>query len=172
MSKLELVIMAGKESKEFLASLTATVDKLEKLYAKKPAADAEESLEETLEEEDVIEASSLREKATKGGRPAKAKVMEESFLEEDVNPEDTADEDANMFGKAEEETPSAKKAAKKDAFTYEDMTRACQERIAATSLSEAKGILRRKFNVSSITGFKKPEEFAAVIKAMALPKRN
>lgn len=154
MGKLELVVMAGSESKAFLASLTEQLDRLEKLHGvmtgKKVATSITEDAEETTEtdeEEELI--APVNKTATK-----KAAA---SFDDEEVHSDDD-----------EEEAPVAKKTKAKK-VTLDDVNDACKARAASVGGKEGRSevltILKKKFKTTSVSELK-PEQYAAVIAAM------
>lgn len=136
--RLELGIMAGKESKEFLSELSTLLDRMEKVAAKlsgkKQTASSEElNAEESEEDEDFAP-----KKASKKAKP--------SFEEDE-----------------EEEAP---KSSKQKKLTIDDVNDACMKRSGRTNRAEVLGILKTKFKVKSVTDLE-PEQYAAVVKAMS-----
>lgn len=98
MAKLEISLLAGHESKEFLAKLTAQLDRLEALSDKLPAGDADEDEETEEDEDDEEEAPKLKSKK-------KAKTFdddEEAEEEADVDDADDEEEDEEVEDADEE----------------------------------------------------------------------
>lgn len=158
--KLELAILAGAESKAFLATLTEQIDRLEKLTggittpvknATKKAAPVEDEEAEEQETEDEEFAAPKKKAATK-------KAAAKSFDED----EESEDE--------EQEAPVTKNKKTK-AVTHDDVNDACKARAADTGGKEGRTevltILKKKFKVTSVSELK-PEQYQSVIEAMAI----
>jgi len=163
--KLELAILAGAESKAFLADLTTQIDRLEKLTSGKSIKDIEnesEIPEETYGAEDEVEDDDFGVKPTKNAKKSQASVFED---EED----DSGVEELNF-----KETAKAPKAAPKKAkakkVTLDDVNDACMARAMAggkNGFKEVKGILKKKFKTESISELEE-SQYQECIDAMAV----
>lgn len=150
MASLELNLLVGAESKEWLAGLTKQIDRLEKLHSK----------------DDTVKAEVEAEVKPRAKRAKKATASFDD-IEDEVKPaknsfDDAGDEDP--IDMSELKQPKKTKAAK---ATVDDVNDACMTRAQETSRSEVLGILRRQFKVTSVTDLK-TEQYADVIEAMAL----
>lgn len=145
MAQLELVVMAGKESKQWLADVTEIVERLEKATAKLKGSSVTEDVETetTTDDDDDDDFTPTKSKAT---------VKAKSFDDDDTG---------------EDEEPVIKKKAKK--ITVDDVNDACKARAAETGGKEGRQevltILKKKFKVASVNDLE-PEQYAAVIAAM------
>lgn len=173
MAKIELALLVGAESKQWLADLTEQLDRMEALQSKgtkapmkskTPAADDEEEVEvrrpkkaapvEVDEDEDD-------ELPVKKSAPAKGKKK--------VDPED--EEMGEAPDEDDEDFPAPKKKpAKKKAVSVDDVHDACKAK--AASLGKAGrdavlAILKKQFRVKSVSELEE-DDYAAVIEAMAV----
>lgn len=155
--KLELAILAGAESKAFLATLTKQIDRLEALTAgvgatstktKKSAAPVDEDEEYTDADTDEEEAIAPRKKA--------AKKAAATFEDEDEETEEDMDE-----------APVKKKSAKAPKLSLDDVNDACKAYAGEHSVKETRAILKKKFKVDSVNELESTQ-FAAVIAALAV----
>lgn len=148
MAQLELSLLVGKESKQWLADVTALVDRLEKLTGKVAKSIDDDADEETTATDDTDDDEDFAPKK-------KAGVKTKGFDDED----ETED--------ADEEEPVAKKKAKK--ISLDDVNDACKARALETGGKEGRqevlNILKKKFKVKSVTELE-PEQYASVIAAM------
>lgn len=169
MAKLEMEckVLAGAESKAFLADLTKIVERMEraagvaggKSSKVAAAAEEEEAPAETEEEEE-----DFAPKAKKAAAKPTA-----SFEEEDEEP--AAEEPAESEEEEEEAdftTPPAKKAKAKK-FTVNDVNAACKKRATKTGgekgRDEVLAILTKNFKTKSVSDLT-PEQFQQCIKLM------
>ena len=169
--KLELCILAGAQTKEFLSELAGLVERLEK--AVRPETEPAPSIKVLGADEDDDFAPAPAKKA----KAAKAKPAE-SFDDEEDAPAEMTEEASDVpptkkaasFDDFEDETEEAPapakktKAPKEKAFTMDDVNDACMERAGRTNRSEVLGILK-KFKVKSVTELQ-PAQYADVIKAL------
>lgn len=173
--KLEIAMMAGAETKQFLANLTQQIDRLEALQAKivsgnTPQADFGDS---------VLDATVYASRPLK-----KTNMIEDSFLSDDqpeeTNLEDDSFEAPKKQTRAKKTKPAetsfedeedalfeepAPKSNKTKALTVKDVMDACKARATASNRAEVLGILKRKFKVASINDLK-PDQYGDVIKAL------
>lgn len=183
--KLELSIMAGAESKQFLAGLTKQLDRMEALVkvagveedadtedtddeeevaakpAKKKAAASFDDDEEEESDEDADDSEDEEEEA-----PVKKKKTAAKFEEDDEDGEDTDDEE-EVSAK-----PAKKKAPK---LTADDVQDACKAHVKYLVAKKKKtgqearaavvGILKKHFKTTSVSSLK-PEQFAPAIKIL------
>lgn len=118
---LELEVVVKRETREFLAALTAQVDRLEKLTVK--------GKEDETEEQDEFSARTANKKETS------------DF--------DAEDNDADSDETEEVEVKSTKKKTKK--LTSDDVNDAAKARAKRTSIAEVKKFLVKKLGVKSIS---------------------
>lgn len=161
MSVLELKIMAGAESKQFLVDLNAALSRLESL------TDKVENLDKP----------SVTKKATKKAAPVEDDVDDEETESDDV--EDTDEETAEETDDEDEKPAKKEKAkpAKAKKLSADDVNDACKA--FATHQIKSKGIpgpearkmvlkiLKKKFDVESVSELE-PEQFADALKALAV----
>ncbi len=151
MGKLDIAILAGEDSKRFLAELTKQIDRLEKLQgvAKAPA-------EPVIDEDD-------EEDEAPPVKKAKAKPAPQSFDDEDEDDCESLEPEDD-----EEDDPPAKKTkAKAPKFTLDDVNDAAKARAAGGKRAEVLAILKKKFKVQSVSDLK-PEQYQACIEAMEI----
>ncbi len=163
--QLELKVLAGAESKAFLAGLAEQIDRLEKLTGGKglkassddapaPAADA------AADDEDFAPKKSTKKKGA-------------AFDEDDDDapaPKAAAKKGAS-FDEEEDDAP-APKAKKAPKVTLDDVNDACMEKMKALggnkkAREQVVAILKKKFKVETVTELK-PENYADAVEAMAL----
>ncbi len=157
--KLEMAILAGDESKSFLAGLTKQIDRLEKavqsLKSVKPTA--VEPDEEEAEEDDDEDFSA---KPAKTGKKAAADFDddEEETVEADEDAEsEEAEEDVETDDDEEEAPPAPAKATrgrKPKKVTVDDVNDACKARARAggkNGRAEVLAILKKKFKTESVS---------------------
>lgn len=160
MPKLELLLLAGAETKEFLADLTAQVDRLEELV-KGGALDKKNTATVAPEEDDEEEATPVKKSAKK------SKVVEKE--EEDEEEDEEAEEEEDEESGDEEEEDEAPKKGKTKKVTVDDVNDACKARAAATGGKEGRkevlAILKKKFKTETVSDLD-PAQYAACIAAM------
>lgn len=137
-TKLEIAILAGQETKQFLANLIEQIDRLEDL---------------------VSSIGNVDKKSTKvkGSTAAFDEDDEDAITDSQAEAED----DESSFD--EKPAKSAAKKAKK--LTVEDVTAACKKRAQATDFKSTKALLKKKFKVESVHDLKETQ-YAAVIEAL------
>lgn len=181
MAQLELKIMAGAESKAWLADLTKIVERMEKAMNGKvvtlPTPPVSDDEDEDFEPKPAARATKLKTHAFDEDEdtgtteededddvsfgtikePAKktSKKVTASFDDEDEGEED--------------EMPAPKaaksKTTKPKKTTLDDVNDACIARATRGNRAEVLGILKKKFKVKSVTDLE-PEHYEAVVKAM------
>jgi len=154
MSRLELVIMAGAESKEFLAGLTAQLDRAEKLLGNVAAATSAAQPEAAPAETKAAqpEAAPAETKAAKGKGKAKAAPAPEvddalETAHADAEADAASEGDDDLFGDDEpaDEGP-----------TLEDVRKVVKD--FATKHGKEKALnLLGKFKVTAINDIKKSD---------------
>lgn len=166
--KLEVAMLVGAESKQFLMDLTKIVERMEKATGKAapmstktkaasaPAIEDEEEMEAATEEDD----EDFKPKKSAGKKAAAA------AFEDDDEPveEPEAEEDEDFT------TPAPKKAAAKTKkLTIDDANDACKTRAARTGGKEGRAevlaILKKNFKTQSVTDVK-PEDYEKLVKLM------
>jgi hypothetical protein len=161
--KLEMAILAGDESKKFLAALTTQIDRLEKLaplLKGKTEPDAA-APEETDEDEDD-------DFAAKKGKEKKAKSFDEDEEKtEAVDDEETDDTDEDEDDDEDEKPVKKGKTAKAKKITADDVNDACKKHAKENGREATLKVLKKKFKVESVTELK-PEQYEEVIKAVAV----
>lgn len=164
MAKLEVALLVGNESKQWLAEATRVVEKMEALLKQ---ANNEGDDEPTPEES--FDGTPLPTKKKVKVVPLKAKdvTFDDEWKDDDApeevqDPSDEPEEDEDFT------TPPPKKAKVK-ALTSEDVNEACKARAARTGgksgREEVLTILKKKFKTQSISDLKE-DSYAAVIAAM------
>lgn len=194
--KLELAVMAGAESKQWLADLTKQLDRMEALLSKSERAsisgdyvlnptvtadddeDAEIAAVGALPADEDEDEDFAPKKPTATRRaPVKAFDEDEDETEETVE-EDESDEDeddtvelATPTKAAAKTAKAANKGAKPKKFTLDDVNDACKARATAAGgkkgRTEVLGILKKKFKTETVSSLK-PEQYEACIQAMAV----
>lgn len=159
MAKLEVALLVGNESKQWLAEATRVVERMESLLKQ---ANNEGDDEPTPEDDSD---SKKKVKVV----PLKAKDV--TFDDEWKDDEETSAKDSSDEEEDDEEdftTPPPKKDKVK-ALTSEDVNEACKARAARTGgkagREEVLTILKKKFKTQSISDLKE-DSYAAVIAAM------
>lgn len=183
--KLDLGIMAGAESKAWLAGFTQQNDRLEKLIAKLEKASGKAPLKvkpEEDEEADETETSDDDDEdfAAKPVKTAKKKAAfdddddeaeKESEDEDDANADDESEAGADDEGEEEPPVPPTKtkaKPAKTKKLSVDDVNDACKARARAGGKNgrlEVLAILKKKFKTESVSELE-PEQWQACIDAM------
>lgn len=151
--RLEIAVLAGAESKAWLAQFAELVGRLEKVSGKLTTAPAAD--------DDADDASDDVDTDAEGEETETTDDDDGDFgaeAGEDDTAEDDFDEPAPKKKAAAKETKAAKLTAK-------DVNAACKERAGRTNRADVLGILKKKFKVTSVTELK-PEQYADVIKTM------
>ena len=170
MAQLNISLLAGDESKKFLAGLTKQIDRLEALTAKLPTAEAEEATEDEDEEELVPKSKKAPAKKAAAkfedddeDDDAEADAEEETDEDETEEEAETEDEDDGDFKK-----PAAKKTAAKK-LTVDDCNDAAKAK--AASIGGKKGretvlaLMKKHFKTESVSELK-PEQYAKFVEVM------
>lgn len=182
MSRLELAILAGADSKAFLAGFTAQVDRLEKITKKLNVVKAKADDDEE-EQDDADEETEETETPKKKGKGKKAKDQDEEDddtddeAEESDSDEESGDEesdsDSDSNDEADEETEDDEEPPKKSAkgkgakITKEMIKDACRAYMAETSRAEVERILQKKFGTKKV-GELDPDDYPKVMKVLEL----
>lgn len=161
--KLELGIMAGANTKEFLVSMESILARFEAVADKLSGASSPVMLGKSLmddgtTDEAVEDETDFAPPAKKQTR-AKKQAAPASFddAEEEVEAEETEEE---SFAE-----PAPKKVAKEKKLTVDDVNAACMKAAQSVNRAHVLGILKTKFKVKSVTELE-PAQYAAVIKAL------
>lgn len=179
--KLDLVIMAGAETKKFLGELSSIVERMEQAAFKvKPKAASQANEEESEEEEGESETEAFTSRARKGKKQAA------SFDDDTANEEaeETEDDDFAASTKSkkakkqtkgfddddaaideEEEAPKTAKKAKAPKLTIKDVNAACLAASRRTSRKKVLAFLEKTYDVKTSTELD-PEQYAEVIEAV------
>lgn len=194
MSRLELVIMAGAESKKFLADITSQFDRIEKLCSKHlnskggKAALADDADEEESEDEEIDPPAKKGKKAAKfedadeesddeeesdesedeeEEAPAKKTKGKKAAKFEDDDADEEESEEADDAEDEEEEALAKKTKGGKKApkLTIDDVNDACMDRAGRSNRSEVLGLLKKHFKIKSVTELE-PGDYEACIKLM------
>lgn len=152
---MELQILVGKESKEWLRDAEALVTRLENVAKKiKVKVSGDDGIDESTDEA-TDDATDDDDDFNENKKEKKAK----SDFEDEEDAGDFTSDD-------EEETEKPKKAKK---LTVDDVNEACKKRAARTGGKEGRSevltILKKKFKTQSVSELK-PEAYAACIAAM------
>lgn len=168
--KLELAILAGAESKQFLVDFTKQIDRLEKLsgVGTTKAAPAKTKSTAPVDDEDVDTTSDTEDDEDFGAKkPSKTKKAAAAFEDdeepaaEETEAEETASDDDDGF--MAEEAP--KKAAKAKKLTIDDVNDACKARAGRSNRAEVLGLLKKHFKTESVTKID-PKDYEKAIKIM------
>lgn len=194
MARLELIIMAGAESKAFLGDLEKLVARMEKAGGV-TAATADDADETDDDEDEDFGKKTTSKKATaldadddededeaddedEDAAPAKkTKGKKAAALDDDADDADDEDEDESDDEDEEEETAKKTKgkATKAKKLTIDDINDACKARVQKVIKSGQPGpearksvfkLLKKKFGVTSVTELK-ADQYADVIKALS-----
>lgn len=167
MAKLEVALLVGSESKQWLAEATRIVEKMEALLQK-----VEDATEDVKKESDDVDEDFPSDSPKKFPKakvvPLKAKDV--TFDDEWKDDEETSAKDPSDGPEEDEDfiAPPPKKDKVK-ALTSEDVNEACKARAARTGgkagREEVLTILKKKFKTQSISDLKE-DSYAAVIAAM------
>jgi hypothetical protein len=134
MGKLEISVLIGAESKQFLSDLTSIVDRLERLSPKKAVATTSAQIDA-----ENLEAEAPELKAAAGRKSKKAAPIEE--------------QESFDFGEEEEAEPVVEKTP----ITFKEVVAACRER-----RDVAIKVLQTKFKVKSVKDLK-PSQYASLM---------
>lgn len=171
--KLEIAILAGAESKQFLVDLAKITERLEKALAGGKAPQTTAALEldsDDSESEDFAPAST-----TKKSKAQKTRSFEDEEIEEELVPAKKTKSAAAASLPEEDEddnedftTPKPKKKTEKK-LTVDDVNDACKVRAQSIGGKEGRKqvllILKKKFKTESVSELK-PEQYAEAISAM------
>lgn len=172
--RLELGIMAGAESKVWLADLTKQIDRLERLTGGKGLkVDASEETEEAEE----IEAAETTDDAEEDFAPKKGKPSKKAAAFDDDEEETETEETSEHYPAIEEEesfdAAPVKKAKKSQDVTIKQVNEACKVRArlegkkGKKGVDVVKGILLKKFKTDSLQKIG-VEHYPAIVAAMAV----
>jgi hypothetical protein len=103
MAKLEIALLVGHESKEFLSKLTTQLDRLEALSEKLPAGEVEDEDVEDADEEEEDDEDFAPKKATASKKSAKSFDDDDDAEEEDDVDEDDGEDEDDEVEDAEED---------------------------------------------------------------------
>jgi len=145
--KLEIAVLAGAESKAWLANFTTQVDRLEKIMGGKKVNTAVQDTDDTETDDQAADDDDFT--------PATKKLAKKAAASFD---EDDAEE--------VEEAPVAKKKTAKGP-TKEDVNDACKAYATVNGVAATKALLKKKFKTVSI-GEIKPEQYQTAIDLMAV----
>lgn len=158
--KLELSILAGAESKAFLADLSKIVERMENAVGYDNARKSQPTKEVEEEEEPAPKAAKSKkassfdedEEQTVSARESDLRLEED---EEDFKPKAAQKKKvASSFDESEEdEAPKHKqdKKTKSKKVTIDDVNDAAMARAGRTNRAEVLAILKKNFKVKSIT---------------------
>ena len=155
--KLEVAMLVGSESKQFLVDLTKLIERMEAAAGgKKKKVEATDDDDEPVDDSgDDDEEKAPKKKA--GKKAAAADEDDDSDTDEET---ESATDDADD----EEEKPAKKKAKK---VTLDDVNDACKARAAGGKRKEVLKILKKNFGVETVSDLES-DQYGAVIKAMAV----
>ncbi len=171
--QMEIKVLAGAESKAFLAGLTQQIDRLERLTGGKGLkADNDDAPADTAGARPLAALEEGEEDfAPKKAAKKKAAAFDEEEEEEEIAPaaKAAAKKTAASFDEEEEEAP-APKAKKAPKVTIDDVNDACMEKMRALggnkkAREQVVAILKKKFKVETVTELK-PEQYADAVEAM------
>lgn len=149
--KLEIGVIAGAESKQFLVDLTKQIDRLEKLSGGK-----------SLNEKALASAQADDEDEADAPEAADAEDEDDGFQAKPAKKKTALDEEEEDEAPA----PAPKKKAKK--ITLDDVNDACKARAKAggkKGRAEVLAILKKKFKTETISDIS-DDKYQAVIDAM------
>lgn len=183
--KLELSIMAGAESKAFLADLSKIVQRMEKAAGiKTTASDSIETMGDEDDTEELETASKSKKKTTKKAAASfdddedeSAPAMTDASDDEDFTPKSkkTPKKAAASFDddetEEEAEEPAPKKIAKTkkpvEKLTEDEVNQACKAHATENGVKVTKALLKKKFGSDKIAEIDE-DEWSAVVKAVAV----
>lgn len=162
--QLTITVKDGSTNKDIAAALRFQAGLLEGLSPKKAASRDNTDVDENDDDAEDTDDEELAPTKKSGGKKAK------SFDDDEEETDDTESEESDDEDDTEDEEPAPKKKAKKK-LTVDDVNEACKARAADTGGKEGRaevlGILKKKFKTQSVSDLK-PEQYADVIKAMAV----
>lgn len=177
--KLELAMLVGPESKQFLASLTKQIDRLEALAAKLPNGETDEIEEGVNDDEDDEEVAPKKAAKKKASAPDDDDGDEED--NGDVGPdedddsddsevdEDSAEDDDEDSDEDEEPVKAAKGKAKAKKFTNDDCNDAAKELCKAlggkAGRAKVLALMKKHFDTESVSELK-PEQYEKFVDVM------
>jgi hypothetical protein len=170
MSKLEIAMLVGAESKAFLANLTEQIDRLEKLSGKKLKVTKAGAVDDEDEDEDEDADEEEKPKKKKGGKLAASD--DEDSDDEDSDDDDDSDEDDESDSdedadEDEEETTKKSAKGKKGKVTLDDIKDACRAYMAETNRATVEKLLKKKFGTKTVKEID-PDDYPEVMKALEL----
>lgn len=175
MAKIELAILVGAESKEWLANLTEQLDRMEAMQDTKTTKKKAPVEDDADDEEAEDELPKAKARGAKKNRP-----LDEEPDEEESDDDDAEDELPKAKKKAkkvepeedesddDDEEPAPKKKAKKKGPTIDDVHDACQVRAKAggkAGRAEVLKILKKGWKVESVAELDE-EDYQDVIDAL------
>lgn len=170
--KLELGIMAGAESKAWLADLTKVVERMERaagiIGATKSAATRTAA---SMEADDTSSDDAPDTESDDDDFAAKPRTKSKkasSFEDDDDAPATESEDDDADFTAPSAKTAKPPKAKK---WTVDDVNDACKKKASSIGGKEGRAkvlsILKKNFKTESVSELK-PEQYAACIQAMAV----
>lgn len=178
--RLEIAVLAGAESKAWLAGFTQQVDRLEKIAKKLGGAAPAETDADDDAGDDGEEAAPKKSAKKAPAKKAAAKADDDDFNDDagddgDAGDSDDFSDDAgggegdDDFGDDGDDEPAPKKApAKKEkapALKHKDVVAACKEAAGRSNRATVLSMLKKKFKVSSTTDLK-AEQYAEAIEEL------
>lgn len=168
MAKLEIALLAGAESKNFLLDLTTQIDRLEKITKSLTDAVKKDSASLPPEEDvDTDDDSDFEEPKAKSKPPKKKESN--SFDDEDEEDEDEIDEAQIEETEIEEgddfeaEEPPKKRKAKK--VTIEDCNDAAKELAKSKGREKVLALMTKHFKTRSVSEVK-ADDYAKFVEVM------
>lgn len=160
--RLELGIIAGDNTKTFLADLTNIVERFEKAADRLSSSPTNKKTKITQDDLVVTEEASEPWDTTKEKKKKVANGQSFDDAEEETGreDEDTHEEENDDEEEEKEASPPAKKAkaVKKEKLpTLEDCNDAAMECAGRTNRANVLSILKKHFNVKSITSLEKTD---------------
>lgn len=146
------------------AGADGKVTKSAKTTKSAPGTDTREATEPTDDSDDFAQAAA-KTKSTKAAKAAAASFEDGDDEPAELETETETAEDEGDFMEAAPAKTKGKAAAKK--LTVNDVNDACKAKAQATDRKTVLGILKKKFNVASVTELK-ADQYADVVKAMAV----
>lgn len=172
MARLELVIMAGAESKEWLNRLESVLTRMEKLNGllDDKTADTDETEDSVLVDVDDADDEDFapKKKPAKKGNSFDEDEDETEDAEEDEDAETTENEEDDETEEAEEDdepAPKKKSSTKAKKLTVDDCNDAARELAKKHGRSAVLDIMKKNFKTKSVTELK-PEHFGKFIELM------
>lgn len=166
MSKLEVALLVGAESKKWLADVTALTERMEAAAEKIAAAGGGGKAAKpapAASNDDEFDGGD--EAPTKTAKPAAGK-KKPAASDDDGFGDEVGEGDGDDDGFGDDAAP-AKAAPKKETkkYTHKDVVAACKARTEQDDRATVLNILKKQFKVTSTTDLK-PEQYADVIKAL------